>query len=71
MNSKYWLDSTTVKATLLGAIPAVYQVARLLGLDLPDGLLEQVVNGLAAVLALVSIVGAFVGRVKAEKPLHF
>jgi len=69
MQTKYWLNSTTVRAALLGGIPAVYAVARLFGLDLPDGTLEDVVNGIAAVLNIVSIVGVFMGRFKANAPL--
>lgn len=71
METKFWLDSVTVRATLLGFVPAVYQIAKLGGLDLPDGLLEQVVEGFAAVLTLVSLVGVFIGRFKADKPLGF
>lgn len=71
MDQKHWLDSTTVRATLLGTVPAVYAVSRAFGLDLPDGLLETIVNGLAAVLTLVSLAGAFIGRFKADKPLTF
>ncbi len=71
MNTKYWLDSKTVRSVLLGALPTVYYVAKLFGFELPEGLLEQIVEGVAALLTLVSLIGAFIGRMKADQPLGF
>lgn len=68
---KYWLDSSTIRSTILGAVPAIYAVAKVFGLDLPDGIIEQIADGVAAVAMLVSIIGAFIGRLKADKPITF
>jgi len=71
METKFWLNSTTIRALLLGLLPTAYQLAKVLGLDLPDGLLEQSIDGVSAITSLASIIWAFIGRIKAEKPLSF
>lgn len=69
MDTKHWLDSTTIKANLVGIVPAVYAISRVFGLHIQDGLLEEIVNGIAATLTLISLVGVFIGRFKANQPL--
>lgn len=70
MNYTYWLDSSTVRAALLGFIPAAYAIAKAFGLDLPDGTFENIVNGVAALLNVISLTYVLIGRFKLSiKPL--
>lgn len=69
--TKFWLQSNTVRGILIAALPTIYAIAKAMGLDLPDGALEQVVDGVAALLSVIGLVVAFVGRHKAEKPLGY
>lgn len=71
MDTKFWLDSNTVRGILVAAIPTVYQLAKLAGLEIPDGTLESIVDGCAAVLQLAGLVLAFWGRHTADKPLGY
>lgn len=69
MDTKYWLDSLTIQGQLVSALPALYAIGRMLGLDLPDGTLESIINGVSALGLVVGSVMTVIGRFKAEKPL--
>lgn len=72
METKYWLDSVTVRGNLLAVLPAIYAVCKIFGLEIPEGLLDQIIDGIAAVLTLVSIVMIFIGSFKKDRrPLGF
>ena len=62
MNTKFWLESQTVQGNLLQVVPIVYIIASNLGLALPEGTLESVVQGISAVMLLVGTVMVFLGR---------
>lgn len=71
METKYWLDSTTVRGVFLALIPTVYQVCRLFGLHLPDGILEPIADGISALIQLIGLLVAFWGRHTASQPLRY
>jgi hypothetical protein len=66
MQKTFWLDSTTVRAALLGFVPAAYTILKAFGLDLPEGVLENIVEGIAAVLTVISLVYVLKGRFNPE-----
>lgn len=69
METKNWLSSLTIQGSLVGTVPAMYAVSKTFGLNLPDGTLEAVVNGVAALMAIASVVMTFVGRLRATQKI--
>ena len=69
MDYKNWLESLTVRSQLLQSVGAIYAIAKLAGLDLPDGIVESIVNGGCALAFVIGGIGVLVGRWKAKKPL--
>jgi len=68
--TKHWSESLTIRGQILQALPALYAVARATGFDLPDGILEALLNGIAAIIFLVGMVASIMGRFRADKGLH-
>lgn len=67
--SKLAIESLTIQGSLVGVTPAVYSVARVFGLDFPDGSLEAVINGIMAIMAIASVIMTFVGRLRAKQKI--
>lgn len=67
--AKSKLESLTIQGSLVGVFPAVYTVCKLFGLELPDGSVEAIMNGVAAVMAVSSVVMTFIGRIRATHKL--
>ena len=65
--TKSWAQSLTIRGSLIGAFPAVYGLLKAVGVELPDGSLEAAVDGLAAVMAIASVVMTFIGRLRADR----
>ncbi|MFA6429761.1 MAG: hypothetical protein WCV84_04670 [Patescibacteria group bacterium] len=71
MEQKYWLDSSTVRASLLQMLPVMVLVLKMFGIEIGDGETQSIVEGITAIVSLVGVVYAIVGRAKADKPLTF
>lgn len=69
METKHWLESLTIQGQLVSALPALYAIGKMFGLDLPDGTLESIVNGVSAIALVVGSIITVIGRFKADKPL--
>lgn len=72
-NAKYWLDSSTIQATLRALVPTAILIARAFGLELGEGELIKAVEAVGSLVAsiwvLVEFVNVIRGRFKAEQPL--
>lgn len=52
---KWWLNSQTVRATLLTAVPTIITLCALFGVQIQNDQVELFINGIAAVVGLVGI----------------
>lgn len=59
---KWWLDSQTVRATLLTAVPTIVTLGALFGVHIQNDQVELFVNGIAAVIGLVGLTKLLVDR---------
>ena len=59
---KWWLDSQTVRATLLTAVPTIVTLLALVGVHIQNDQVELFVNGIAAVVGLVGLVKLLIDR---------
>lgn len=69
METKWWLDSSTVRASLVAFTAAIVPALRLFGIDIGDGEVKSIVDGICGLITLMSVVWAIIGRFKADKPL--
>ena len=69
MDNKHWLESLTIRGQIVTSLPAIYAIAKMFGLDLPDGVLEALVNGLASACFIVGGAMTVFGRFRANRPL--
>ena len=68
-DTKFWLDSTTVRGALVTVLPAIALILKAFDIDIGEGERENLVDGIAALAGLVGTVYAIVGRFRASKPL--
>lgn len=68
-DTKFWLDSTTVRGALVTVLPAIALILKAFDIDLGEGDRENIIDGIAALAGLVGTVYAIVGRFRASKPL--
>ena len=59
---KWWLNSQTVRATLLTAVPTIVTLGALFGVHVQNDQVELFVNGVAAVVGLVGLVKLLIDR---------
>ena len=59
---KWWLDSQTVRAALLTAVPTIVTLCALFNVHIENDQVELFVNGVAAVVGLVGIVKLMIDR---------
>lgn len=59
---KWWLDSQTVRAALLTAVPTIVTLCALFNVHIENDQVELFVNGVAAVVGLVGIVKLLIDR---------
>jgi hypothetical protein len=68
-DTKFWLDSTTVRGALVTVLPAIALILKAFDIDIGEGEQENLVDGIAAVAGLIGTVYAIVGRFRASRPL--
>lgn len=71
MENKFWLDSQTVRASLVTVIPMIALILKAFHVEIGNDEQNSIIEGLAAVAGLVGVVHVIVGRFKATKPLTF
>ena len=59
---KWWLNSQTVRSTLLTAVPTIVTLCALFNVQINNEQVELFVNGVAAVVGLVGIVNLMIDR---------
>ncbi len=69
METKNWSESLTIRGQLVQAIPIVYSIGKMAGLDLPDGVLEALVDGASALAFVSGAVMVVIGRLRAKHTL--
>lgn len=69
MAAKFWLDSTTVRASLITILPAALMLLKAFHVEIGEGEANSIVDGLAALVGLVGAVVAIYGRLKATHTL--
>ncbi len=68
-DTKFWLDSTTVRGALVTVLPAIALVLKAFDIDIGEGERENIVDGIAALAGLIGAVYAIIGRFRASKPI--
>lgn len=66
METKFWLDSTTVRGALVTILPALILILKAFHVDLGDGEKNAIVDGIVAVAGLVGTGYAIIGRFRAS-----
>lgn len=73
-NTKWWLDSTTIKSTLRAFVPTIVLIAGVFGLQIGEGELTKVIEAIAQIVSSVWVFVEFFniirGRFKADTPLR-
>ena len=69
--TKHWLDSNTVRGSLMALVPTVVVIAGLLGLSVSSEELGAIVDAISAVLGAVGVVLAIYGRFTAKEDISF
>lgn len=59
---KWWLNSQTVRATLLTAVPTIVTLGALFGVHVQNDQVELFVNGVAALVGLIGLIKLLVDR---------
>lgn len=63
--NKWWLDSLTVRGGLLAALPTLKMLFALFGLEIQDGEMQAIVDGLAGLAGLAGTAIILIGRWRA------
>uniref|UniRef100_A0A6H1ZBX6 Uncharacterized protein n=1 Tax=viral metagenome TaxID=1070528 RepID=A0A6H1ZBX6_9ZZZZ len=71
MTTKYWLDSTTVKATLAQIFPVLVLLLKAFGVEVLPGEADVIMQGIAGLVAMGGAIYAIYGRSQAMGGLHF
>ena len=69
MEPKYWLDSSTVQASLAQVVPFIVMILNALNVKIGGEEVMAVITAISAVWSAVAVVYAVIGRMKADKPL--
>ena len=68
--SKWWLNSTTIRYACLTTAPALVFVLKLFGVDISEGEIGAIVDAIVAIMSAIGVIGILIGRFKANKPLR-
>jgi hypothetical protein len=66
METKFWLDSTTVRGALVTILPAFILILKAFHVELGDGERNAIVDGIVAVAGLIGTGYAIIGRFRAN-----
>lgn len=66
METKFWLDSTTIRGALVTILPAFILILKAFHVEIGDGERNVIVDGVVAVAGLVGTGYAIVGRFRAS-----
>jgi len=66
VEEKWWLDSRTVRGTLLTVVPTLLAVLKLFGVDVHNDEAQAVVEGIASLCGMLGVVLAISGRLRAS-----
>ncbi len=66
---KFWLNSLTIRATILGMIPTIVTLLGMFHVQIATGEQQAIISGIMGVFGLISAVAAIYGRFKAGTPL--
>jgi hypothetical protein len=66
METKFWLDSTTVRGALVTVFPAVILILKAFHVEIGEGEQNTLVDGLVALAGLIGTAYAIIGRFKAN-----
>jgi len=67
--TKWWLDSETIKSALVTYIPAIFLVLGLFGVKVTDGEAGSFVSGIVGIVGMVASTKAIIGRFKVSKQI--
>lgn len=71
MEQKHWLDSTTIRAALVTYVPMVVLLLNAFGVEIGDSEQSQIIEGIMAVVGLISLGYVIYGRIRAVASLYF
>lgn len=63
---KWWLDSTTIRGTLVACVPVIIMLLKVFGIDVGEGELGKVVDAVVALVGAAGVVYAIIGRFKTD-----
>lgn len=67
--TKWWMDSMTIRGALLTTLPTLVAILKLFGVEIGEGEVNVIVEGLAGIAGLIGGVMAIVGRFRAKHAL--
>lgn len=70
MLTKPWTQSNTIKGILISLLPTIYLILRANGVDVTDGTLETIIDGVFALIGVVGAVWAIRGRINVNSRLE-
>lgn len=68
-DTKYWLDSTTIRGALVTVIPALVLIVKVFGVQIGSGEQQSLIDGVTAIVGLIGTIVAIIGRFRATKQL--
>lgn len=71
MNDKWWLDSQTVRGSLIAVLPTIALLLKVAGIEVGDGELNTIVEAVVSLVGLIGVLMAIAGRFKAKEPISF
>jgi len=69
--TKHWLDSKTVRGSLLALVPSLLVVFGLLGINIGGQELEAIIELISAIIGAVGVGLAIYGRLNAKGDITF
>lgn len=69
--TKRWLDSKTVRGTLMSLVPTLLVLFGVFGIGISNEELESIVEGIAALAGLIGSILAIYGRFTAKEDITF
>lgn len=66
-DTKFWLDSTTVRGALVTTLPAAALFLKAFDVNLGEGEQRNILEGIVALVGLIGTAYAIIGRFRASK----
>jgi len=66
----WYLNSTTIRASLVTLIPVIGLILKALGIEVVPAEMDKIVDGVASIIGLVGTIYVIVGRFRAQQKIE-